>query len=66
MSDLLSDEVLEIAICLAIGEHMNKEKQLEQARRLAEAPDVIDLEQEEPMLYLWQVEDIIERGGSDE
>ena len=43
---------------------MNKEKQLEQARKLAEAPDVIDLEQEELMLYLWQVEAIIEQGGS--
>ena len=46
---------------------MNKEQQqLEQARALAEAPDVVDLEQKEPMLYLWQVEAIIEHGGSDE
>jgi len=42
----------------------NKEQQLEQARKLAEAPDVVGLEQKEPMLYLWQVEAIIEQGGS--
>ena len=43
---------------------MDKERQVEIARSLAEAPDVIDLEQKEPMLYLWQVEAIIEQGGS--
>ena len=37
----------------------NVDDALLQARALAEAPDVVDLEKEEPMLYLWQVELIL-------
>ena len=31
------------------------------ASHLAEAPDVIDVEHQEPMLYLWQVELILSK-----
>lgn len=34
---------------------------LRECKKLAEAPDVIDVEHKEPMLYLWQVEELIER-----
>ena len=38
---------------------MNIGEQLTKACDLAEAPDVYDVKNREPMLYLWQVEAII-------
>ena len=38
---------------------MDKERQVEIARSLASEPSVTDVEEKEPMLYLWQVEAIL-------
>ena len=34
---------------------------LVECKKLAEPPDVVDLERKNQMLYLWQVEELIER-----
>jgi len=39
---------------------ITKEELLERAKGLSEAPDVIDVQNKEPMLYLWQVEALLE------
>ena len=35
--------------------------QVQEARDMAEAPDVYDVQNRAPMLYLWQVEDLLSK-----